>query len=185
MNIPVRGHLLPSVGSIYLRFFLQKVDIEWRNLCSTYSSNHAEHISEIIFQFRVVVWPCHMNLFHIDFNKKTTRWRHIFSMLREAPSGLGELAWLLFKIRIIIFEKVIWTIICNYYEELRTRTHANWRYSCRCNQLLNNASFSVRVHGVENFCIHCVICVYTNTMVLGLTGRDGKISREKSEILVV
>ena len=91
MNIPVRGHLLPSVGSIYLRFFLQKVDIKWRNLCSIYSSNHAEHISEIIFQFRVVVWPCHMNLFHIDFDKKTKRWRQIFSMLREAPSVWGNL----------------------------------------------------------------------------------------------
>ena len=42
-------------------------------MCSTYSSNQAEHISEIIFQFRVVVWPCHMNLFHIDFDKKTTK----------------------------------------------------------------------------------------------------------------
>ena len=146
-------------GCIYLRFFLQKVDIEWRNLCSIYSSNHAEHISEIIFQFRVVVWPYHAIIFHIDFS---TKWRLTFRNFWQAkagPSRLGELAWLLFKIRIIIFEKVIWTIICNYYEELRTRTHANWRYSCRCNQLLNNASFSVRVHGVENFCIHCVICV--------------------------
>ena len=43
-------------GEHLLTFFLPKVDIEWRNLCSTYSSNKAEHISEKIFQFYVVLW---------------------------------------------------------------------------------------------------------------------------------
>ena len=152
---------VPSVGIIYLRFFLQKVDIEWRNLCSTYSSNHAEHISEIIFQFRVVVWPCHANFCHSKMSAIVRLRFYDCCQPKAGPSRLGELAWLLFKIRIIIFEKVIWTIICNYYEELRTRTHANWRYSCRCNQLITNASFSVRVHGVENFCIPlCDMCLF-------------------------
>ena len=43
-------------GEHLLTFFLPKVDIEWRNLCSIYSSNKAEHISEKIFQFYVVLW---------------------------------------------------------------------------------------------------------------------------------
>ena len=86
--------------SIYLRFFQQKVDIEWRNMCSIYSSNKAEHISEIIFRFHLVLWQCEA-IYFAEAEAMTFRLTHewrIHFRNREEPLTNFENCMSVFRI---------------------------------------------------------------------------------------
>ena len=113
-------------GEHLLTFFLPKVDIEWRNLCSIYSSNKAEHISEKIFQFYVVLWLSDVISFTLNVRHYCTSDRSKFSKIGKRSCIFLWNGRKCFKIGIIVFANLFWTIIWNYNEELRTTFFVKW-----------------------------------------------------------
>ena len=162
-----------------LTFFLQKVDIEWRNLCSIYSSNKVEHISEIIFQFHVVLWPSDANSFTLKFRHYRTSDTRTFSEIGKS-SMYFLVNWMtmfqnwyhsIWKSILNNNLKLLWRVTGNIFVKLnvclpRFKTQRSHdvirqnvgRENCwvQCRKLTGKYSKLIHVYGFQSPILYCL-----------------------------
>ncbi len=160
-------------------FFLQKVDIEWRNLCSTYSSIKAEHISEIIFQFQVVLMLSdaisftpisHFNVRHdrSKFSKIGKRSMYFFVKWTTVFQNWYHSIW---KSILNNNLKLLWRVTGNIFVKLNVclprfksqRSHDVIRQNggreicwVQCRKLTGKYSKLIHVYGLQSPILYCL-----------------------------